>query len=63
MFHRDTRGVSFPLLFQSTVGISALALAATGTAASLFGSETTMQVGLLAAAIGALFGAVLALRH
>lgn len=59
---RALKAVSFVLLFKSVVGFSVTALALFGVTVPLLGIEPSVAGEGLAAGIGALAGAVLALR-
>ncbi|MFC4172636.1 hypothetical protein ACFOYU_11285 [Microvirga sp. GCM10011540] len=56
------RAVSFILVLKGMVGFSVAALALFGVAVPYFGYEATAAGGTAAAGVGALVGAVLAIR-
>ncbi len=62
MISRARKTVSFILLFKSAVGFSMAALALFGVTVPFFGFEATTATGGAAAGVGAMVGALLALR-
>ena len=60
--NRSRKAVSFVLLFKSVVGLSVATLAVFGVVVPLFGINPPPSVEGGAATVGALIGAVLALR-